>query len=555
MSKENENGVWRTIRGRRIFIADGQSLGEAMTKSGKFNRSDIRETKQQASFDDTADKVLKAKPFSRKQVKAQQKYTGKYGARTINSYNQAPQNRINESSKRWTGGKTRVEQNYDRYSQEDRRELKHENLQKKLVDYRNNTMSKNIGGWTIQQEDNMHKEGRQARESIYQQAQKEKSQKAIADFKAKKQSNNKIDNKQFEVSELKQKALERLPKEDIDTHDSDLYIKKTKESEALISNMKDKDSGLLTTFKDQNTGETWYEVPFANMSDDFKEKQSNNDYTQDTAKERISYNTARDLLNQLNNEGSDFTFGEIEVDKYNKDFKEDGNIKTEVSVFMPDDRGYVSRELNIPIDKNETRASLEEKLRDWQDRHNSPDSFYDDDFNDKKTEVPGFENYELNERTGEVKIKDSVRKGRKKDEKDWLPKATEIKEQGKSNRKEVSDNIQAHILEHYGPDYTGDDSISAEQAFIDQMDAMSWLPNNWKRGEEIAKGGSYLVYNQDMADFLDSLKINPKGKKFSDDKAFNMYTSLIGRESAKLYDRIKKHQAETINNYKKKKGK
>ena len=194
MSKENENGVWRTIRGRRIFIADGQSLGEAMTKSGKFNRSDIRETKQQASFDDTADKVLKAKPFSRKQVKAQQKYTGKYGARTINSYNQAPQNRINESSKRWTGGKTRVEQNYDRYSQEDRRELKHENLQKKLVDYRNNTMSKNIGGWTIQQEDNMHKEGRQARESIYQQEQKEKSQKAIADFKAKKQSNNKIDN-------------------------------------------------------------------------------------------------------------------------------------------------------------------------------------------------------------------------------------------------------------------------------------------------------------------------------------------------------------------------
>ena len=80
-------------------------------------------------------------------------------------------------------------------------------------------------------------------------------------------------------------------------------------------------------------------------------------------------------------------------------------------------------------------------------------------------------------------------------------------------------------------------------------------PTMWKSGQRIAEGGSYLIYNGDMSDFLDSLKINPKGKKFSDDKAFEMYTSLIGRESAKLYDRIKKHQAETINNYKKKKGK
>ena len=39
--------------------------------------------------------------------------------------------------------------------------------------------------------------------------------------------------------------------------------------------MKDKDSGLLTTFKDQQTGETWYDIPFANMGDDYKEKEEN----------------------------------------------------------------------------------------------------------------------------------------------------------------------------------------------------------------------------------------------------------------------------------------
>ena len=121
---------------------------------------------------------------------------------------------------------------------------------------------------------------------------------------------------------------------------------------------------------------------------------------------------------------------------------------------------------------------------------------------------------------------------------DDLPKKVEIKTQGTSNRKEVSENIQAHILEYY----------DSPDDFIQQMDAMDYLPTKWKAGEEIARGGSYLIYNGDMADFLNDLKINPKGKSFSDEKAFNTYTSLIGRESAKLYTRI---QRNAYNKYKK----
>ena len=37
-----ENGVWRTISGRRVFIKEGQSLTEAMKESGKFNNSNYR---------------------------------------------------------------------------------------------------------------------------------------------------------------------------------------------------------------------------------------------------------------------------------------------------------------------------------------------------------------------------------------------------------------------------------------------------------------------------------------------------------------------------------
>lgn len=32
----NEKGVWRTVRGRRLFIAEGDDLATAMKKSGKF---------------------------------------------------------------------------------------------------------------------------------------------------------------------------------------------------------------------------------------------------------------------------------------------------------------------------------------------------------------------------------------------------------------------------------------------------------------------------------------------------------------------------------------
>lgn len=40
MSKKYEDGVWRTVGGRRIFIRDGEDLSSAMKRSGKFNHDD-----------------------------------------------------------------------------------------------------------------------------------------------------------------------------------------------------------------------------------------------------------------------------------------------------------------------------------------------------------------------------------------------------------------------------------------------------------------------------------------------------------------------------------
>jgi len=46
-----EDGIWRTVSGRRIFIKEGQSLSDAINKSGKFKKN----IKNKIEEDDEAD--------------------------------------------------------------------------------------------------------------------------------------------------------------------------------------------------------------------------------------------------------------------------------------------------------------------------------------------------------------------------------------------------------------------------------------------------------------------------------------------------------------------
>lgn len=62
MDKEKD-GVWRTIRGRRIFIGKGEDLATAMKKSGKFTenhgmprREDVMKAKKQVAFDEAKER-------------------------------------------------------------------------------------------------------------------------------------------------------------------------------------------------------------------------------------------------------------------------------------------------------------------------------------------------------------------------------------------------------------------------------------------------------------------------------------------------------------------
>ena len=53
-------GVWRTVGGRRIFIKNGQSLSNAMKKSGKFKRKMNEMAMKGAREDDLKDQYIRS---------------------------------------------------------------------------------------------------------------------------------------------------------------------------------------------------------------------------------------------------------------------------------------------------------------------------------------------------------------------------------------------------------------------------------------------------------------------------------------------------------------
>lgn len=164
-----------------------------------------------------------------------------------------------------------------------------------------------------------------------------------------------VETEEFEVSELKRKAQEILPKEDIDTHDSDLYIRVSDKATELLSHMKDNNSGLLRKFKSQIDEDMWYEIPFANMEDDAKNKLNEVDKNietkivklSDEVQAEIEYdvddNSIRKIWYTDDNGSVDFLYNE-EEDKFTA--FPNGNFLSE------EEENLIKSEINNIISKN-----------------------------------------------------------------------------------------------------------------------------------------------------------------------------------------------------------
>lgn len=172
MAKEVE-GVWRTIRGRRIFIAKGEDLVTAMKKSGKFDnlkREDVQNAKRQLKEEDRFGKVFKIHEKEEKNIDSENFSREKYKKlkrQAEKEYNkirymekdeienrgaeQAEKNRINEDAPIQGGANTRLKRNWNRYSEEQRREARHEILQDKIKAYKEKKQSNNNNAYTKEQ--------------------------------------------------------------------------------------------------------------------------------------------------------------------------------------------------------------------------------------------------------------------------------------------------------------------------------------------------------------------------------------------------------------------
>ena len=57
----------------------------------------------------------------------------------------------------------------------------------------------------------------------------------------------------------------------------------------------------------------------------------------------------------------------------------------------------------------------------------------------------------------------------------------------------------------------------------------------YQTAKEYAEGGSMLIYNQDMADYLKT-----KGIKATENNAFDKYTEYMAKNIEKMYNEFKK---------------
>jgi hypothetical protein len=95
----------------------------------------------------------------------------------------------------------------------------------------------------------------------------------------------------------------------------------------------------------------------------------------------------------------------------------------------------------------------------------------------------------------------------------------------RSNTKEVINKVQEHIKSYYENIEDFKNDMKAVQ-----LENMS----DYNAIQELVKGGSFLVYYQDVKDFLNELGINPENKEYEDQKSWELYQHLIARDGEKL---------------------
>ncbi len=97
----------------------------------------------------------------------------------------------------------------------------------------------------------------------------------------------------------------------------------------------------------------------------------------------------------------------------------------------------------------------------------------------------------------------------------------------RTNSKTVKEKMRKHILSHYEDEGIG--------GLIHDMEAVKYGGmGDIEAIRGLVESGSFLVYNDDKVEFLNSLGINPENKVYPVEKSEKLYENLIVMNALEL---------------------
>ena len=106
----------------------------------------------------------------------------------------------------------------------------------------------------------------------------------------------------------------------------------------------------------------------------------------------------------------------------------------------------------------------------------------------------------------------------------------------RTNSKEVKTQIREYVLEQFSKD-SGWDTDDKLANLKEQIAAMVYPGQNENQAARaLVEGGTFHIYHQDAADFLNGLGINPEGKEYTGEQSWELYINLLSREIVALVE-------------------
>ena len=108
-----------------------------------------------------------------------------------------------------------------------------------------------------------------------------------------------------------------------------------------------------------------------------------------------------------------------------------------------------------------------------------------------------------------------------------------------TTNKLVTNELRDHILSYF--EYEVSDNQTEFNTLNALKEQIRYMQNSnesdYDTAYRLVQGGQFLIYYQDVTEFLNSLNINDKNKTFTDDQAWRLYCHLLARETVKLINK------------------